>query len=146
MNRKQFMVTCGKACVASLYLSPFLQSCGTAKIVQAKIEGSDLLVPLSDFELVHTDIKTFKKYVVVQNSSLQYPICIFRADPERYSALLLRCPHQGVELQAFGDTLHCPAHGSEFTNEGLVTAGPATENLRIFNTRIENGLLKISLK
>ena len=90
--------------------------------------------------------EVFKKYVIVQNDILQYPVCIYRFSVNDYAALWMRCTHQGTELQAFGDTLQCPAHGSEFTNKGFVQNGPADKKLRTFPVIIENNQLKISLK
>jgi Rieske Fe-S protein len=57
----------------------------------------------------------------------------------------MQCTHQGAELQAFGDKLQCPAHGSEFSNRGQVESGPATAPLRTFPVSADNNELKISL-
>lgn len=146
MNRKKFLLACGSACFSSMVLSSILQSCGTAKIIHATLDGSDLVIPLTDFEISNNQTKTFKKYVVAQNASLQYPICVFRKDESTYTAISMKCSHQGAELQVFGDKLHCPAHGSEFDNHGLVQNGPAAENLRKFETHIGKQELRISLK
>ncbi|MGL5946635.1 MAG: ubiquinol-cytochrome c reductase iron-sulfur subunit, partial [Sediminibacterium sp.] len=90
--------------------------------------------------------KHYKKYVVVQNDILQYPICVYRINENEYTALWMQCTHQGAELQVFGDKLQCPAHGSEFTNSGTVQGGPADRKLRTFPVTIEANKLKISLK
>ena len=58
----------------------------------------------------------------------------------------MACTHQRAELQVYGDKLQCAAHGSEFSNRGLVESGPATADLRKFPVTIENSVLKISLK
>ena len=58
----------------------------------------------------------------------------------------MQCTHQGSQLQVFGDKLQCPAHGSEFSNQGLVQNGPADQTLRKFPVYIESDFLKISLK
>jgi Rieske Fe-S protein len=60
--------------------------------------------------------------------------------------MLMVCTHQGAELQVFGDKLQCPAHGSEFSNRGVLENGPANRDLRKFPIVIENNTLKISLK
>jgi len=91
-------------------------------------------------------VKQFKKYLVVHNDLLQYPICVFRLDENDYSALLMRCTHQGTELQVFGNRLQCPAHGSEFDNKGKVQHPPAQADLRSFPVIIEDDQLRISLK
>ena len=122
-----------------------LASCSTAKIATATIEGSDMIVPLADFITQKSDRTSYKKYLVVQNEKLKYPICVFRFDENNYEALLMRCTHQGNELQVFGDKLQCPAHGSEFNNRGDVKHGPAATALRKFPVTITNNQLKISL-
>ena len=104
------------------------------------------LYPLVNLNRKKGKNNEFKKYVIVQNEILQYPICVFRFSGNEYAALWMRCTHQGTELQVFGDKLQCPAHGSEFTSRGLVQNGPADMKLRSFPITIENNQLKISLK
>lgn len=146
MKRTEFIRSCGKLCLGAFLTGGMLESCGTTKIFNAKLSESDLIVPLSEFEMATSGGKSYKKYVVVQNHLLQYPVCVFRSDPKKYQAFQMRCTHQGVELQVFGDRLQCPAHGSEFNASGAVSGGPATEPLRKFETRIENNELKIALR
>jgi len=112
-------------------------------MVEGDIENADLLVPVSDFA-GHGG--KFRKYVVVQHERLKYPVCVYRFDAATYTALLMRCTHQGAELQVFGDRLECPAHGSEFNDKGVVENGPADTNLRTFPVTIHNDHLYISLK
>lgn len=146
MDRKDFIKNCGFACMGGAAITALLQSCATTKIMSGKITGDDLIVPLSDFETKAGNEKHYKKYVVVQNDILQYPICVYRINENEYTALWMQCTHQGAELQVFGDKLQCPAHGSEFTNIGAVQSGPADKKLRTFPVTIEANQLKISLK
>jgi Rieske Fe-S protein len=144
MDRKDFIMSCGVACIGGL--AGVLQSCSPGKLLSGKIAGDNLLVSLSDFETRNGNDTYFKKYIVVQNDILQYPICVYRFSANEYSALWMRCTHQGTELQVFGDRLQCPAHGSEFDNKGGIQNGPAEAKLRTFPITIENNQLKISLK
>ena len=146
MDRKDFIKSCGFACIGGAAITTLLQSCTAAKIIGGKIAGDDLIVPLTDFETKAGNEKHYKKYVVVQNDILQYPICVYRINENEYTALWMQCKHQGAELQVFGDKLQCPAHGSEFTNNGTVQGGPADSKLRTFPITIETTQLKISLK
>ena len=146
MDRKDFIKSCGFACMGGTAMVTILQSCAATKIASAKILGDELLVPLANFETKAGNEKHYKKYVVVQNDLLQYPICVYRVNENEYTALWMRCSHQGAELQVFGDKLQCPAHGSEFDNKGGVQNGPADTKLRTFAVVIENNQLKISLK
>lgn len=146
MDRKNFIKTCGFACVGGSAMATLLQSCGVSKTLSGTIKDSDLLVSLSDFETKAGNETHYKKYIVVNNDLLKFPICLYRFDAQNYSALWLRCAHQGAELQVFGDKLQCPAHGSEFDNKGTVTNGPADKNLLSFPVTIDGNNLKISLK
>ncbi len=148
MDRKRFIKSCGFACLGGGAMAVLLQSCTSTKIMTGKISGDDLIVPVSDFETRSKSggANNFKKYVVVQNEILQYPICLYRHNENEYTALWMKCTHQGAELQVFGDHLQCPAHGSEFNNKGGVQNGPADSKLRSFPTTIANNQIKISLK
>lgn len=142
MDRKEFIKTCGYACLGATLFAPLLQGCVSTKSITAVIEGGNLLVPISDF------VKNGKSlnYIVVNNTQLQYPIYLFRFSDVEYTALYMQCTHQGNELTAYGDKLVCSAHGSEFDNKGKVTNGPASNPLRTFPTQLGNQNILISLK
>ena len=146
MNRKEFIKTCGFGCVAGITGVTILESCSSSKVMTKQIIGSDILLPTVDFEIKYNGKIKYKKYIVIQNEVLKFPICVYRFDAENYTALLMECTHLGNELQVYGDKLQCSAHGSEFNNKGVVEDGPATTNLRSFPIIIENNTLKISLK
>lgn len=145
MERKEFIKTCGFACLASAAINALLQGCTASKIINGKIVESDMIIPIRDFQ-TGKGTDSFKKYIVVHNDLLQYPVCIYRLSETEYTALWMSCTHQGTELQVFGDKLQCPAHGSEFTNRGDIQNGPADRSLRTFPVKIENNQLLISLK
>lgn len=142
MRREDFLKTCGFACLGGA-LFGLLEGCaGSGKSVEGAIEQSDLVVPAAAFE----NRGSFRRYIVVQHARLKYPVCVYRFTETEYTALLLRCPHQGAELQVFGSRLQCPAHGSEFDDKGVVKNGPADRNLRTFPVTELNHQLYISLK
>ena len=146
MDRKDFIKTCGFACVGGVGMATLLQGCATSKLLDGTIVGDDLVVALSDFETKKGSQGGYKKYIIVRNDILKFPICVYRFSENDYTALWMCCTHQGAELQVFGDKLQCPAHGSEFTSKGVVHNGPADATLRTFPVIIENNQLKISLK
>ncbi|MDB5015412.1 MAG: Rieske iron-sulfur protein [Mucilaginibacter sp.] len=143
MERKDFLKTCGFACLAGIVPGVLLEGCGSAKMIAGTMDQTGLLVPLSAFAQAKGKEK---KYIVVEHASLKYPICVYRFNGNEYSALLMRCTHQGAELHVVGDRLECPAHGSQFTNKGTVKNGPADTNLRTFPVNIQNDQLHILLK
>ena len=146
MNRKQFLKTCGLGCLAGITGVSLLQGCSTAQGINGEIKDSDLIVNLKDFEIQKENRIEYKKYVIVHHEILKAPICVYRFDAQNYSALFMLCTHQGAELQVFGDKLQCAAHGSEFSNKGMVESGPAEKELRKFPVTIDTNFLKISLK
>lgn len=146
MRRKEFLKTCGYGCLGLLGAASLLESCAGTKYLQVPLEGGFLAIPLDAFVFLKKDERKFRKYIVAYNDSLQYPICIYRFADAEYSALLMKCTHQGTELQVFGERLQCPAHGSEFTSSGAVQNGPADAPLRTFPVQIEGTTLKINLK
>ena len=145
MNRDQFIKTCGWGCLGGFGMIPLLESCTSTKYLTGTLEGAFLELPLNAFEYIKKEELRFRAYVVVQNSALQHPICLYRLSATEYKALLMKCTHQGTELQVYGDRLQCPAHGSEFTKTGAVQNGPAETNLRQFPVHIEADKLKINL-
>jgi len=142
MQRRVFIRECGMGCLGVLASGLVLQSCAGTRYITGIIEGSYLNIPEDDFL---KEDNSYLQHVVVQNEVLQYPIVVFRFDTNEYRAFLMKCTHQGTELQVFGDRLQCPAHGSEFTNNGNVQNGPADTSLRSFPVIKESKTIKIDL-
>ncbi len=145
MHRKDFIKQCTLTCLGISSLSALMQSCSHSKTVNAIIENKQIILPLDSFEYVKNNQTHYRKTIVVNNEKLRYPVCVFRLNDSSYNALLMRCTHQGVELQVFGDKLTCPAHGSEFDNQGHVLSPPADKDLRFLPLNIENDKIIISL-
>lgn len=145
MNRNKFIKTCGLGCVGMLTSGTWLIGCIGTKYIHGSITDNYLIFPTSSFENTSENNNTYRKYVVVENNNLQYPIVVFRYSEDKYGAFLMKCTHQGTELQVFGDRLQCPAHGSEFSQTGSVQNGPANQNLRSFPILSELENLKINL-
>lgn len=145
MHRKEFLKACGIGCLGLISGSVLLESCMGTKYIYATLNDGFLEFPINEFEIIHKDELKFRKYIIVQHNKFKYPICVYRYSASEYTALLMRCTHQGTELQVFGDRLQCPAHGSEFTKTGAVQNGPADEPLRTFPIEIKEDILKINL-
>lgn len=142
MTRKEFIKTCGYACIATTSVGMLLQSCVPTKHISLDIADDNMVIPIEEF--MKND--TYLKYLIVENENLQFPIYVFRFSENEYSALYLQCTHQGNELNAYGDKLVCSAHSSEFDNKGIATNGPATEPLRSFPIHTDYKNIIISLR
>ena len=142
MERKTFIKSCGFACLGLALPGLLLEGCAGSKIIAGNMDQTGIAVPLPSFDLGKGD---YRKYVIVQHEKLKHPICLFRFSATDYSALLMQCTHQGAELQVFGDRLECPAHGSQFSDRGVVKNGPADTNLRTFPVTIQQDHIHITL-
>ena len=134
------------ACLGGSLVLSGLQSCAGSKIISGEIVEDDLVIPISAFENLTSSQKKSRNYILVHQNRLQYPIYIYKHSDTEYSAVWMRCTHQGTELTAFGEKLLCSAHGSEFDKNGVVSNGPADQNLRSFPIKLENHHIKISLR
>ncbi len=140
MHRKHFIRTCSWA-MAGMAGGLVFHSCAAGKKIHAEISDGMLLVRRDSLPALK-----YPKALVIHRPELEFPVCLFQHAPERFSALWLRCTHQGVELQLFGDRLICPAHGSEFNSSGEVTAGPAPGPLRTFTVEQDAIFVKVLLR
>jgi len=146
MKRREFISRSCVACLSVGGVSSFLLSCKSVKFITGKVNSDGLIIDRDDFKINKAGSNSFRSYVIVRNEALKYPICVYRLGDKDYSALWMQCTHQGTELQAAGDYLHCPAHGSEFSNKGQVINGPADRNLKSFPITITNNELFIDLR
>lgn len=143
MKRRTFVKASCISCTSISFLSTLLESCTSVKYVPGELSDNGIFIDTNDFLTKENSIRS---YVIVRNKVLKYPICVYRTENNSYTALLLRCSHQGAELQVSDNQLTCPAHGSEFDTHGHVTKGPAAQILREFPVQIDNEKLFIDLK
>jgi len=146
MNRRDFIVNSCAACLSVTALSTVLSSCETTRYISGRITNDGLLVKKNEFEMKKGDKVSYRSFIIIRNETLQFPVCIYRFSDSEYSALWMRCTHQGAELQVSGEYLQCPAHGSEFNNKGNVTNGPADRNLRTFPVTVTESELFIDMR
>lgn len=146
MHRREFIKTGCTACLSLTVLSTLVSSCMATKYIGGELGKDGLAIPKKEFEVQQKGGTAYSSFIIIRNEALQYPICVYRISDQEYSALWMKCTHQGAELQASGDVLQCPAHGSEFSNKGAVINGPADTSLRTFPVTINNNELFIDLR
>lgn len=146
MDRRDFIKNSCTACLSLTVLSSLAVSCSATKYVSGVIVEDGINVSKNDFAVKQKGGTAYSSFIIVRNEALQYPICIYRFNEDEYSALWMRCTHQGAELQASGDVLQCAAHGSEFNNRGMVRNGPAISNLRTFPVTVSQDQVFIDLR
>lgn len=146
MHRRKFLKQGCSACLAFAALPLVMDSCVTLSNATGTMTDKGLVLKPDDFILKAGSNTSYRSSLVVRNTRLKYPIYVYRISETEYTAVWMQCSHQGTELQAAGDQLHCPAHGSEFSSKGIVTAGPADVNLRSFPVRVSNNQIFIDLQ
>lgn len=145
MNRRSFTKSCF-ACMGLAFGPALLIGCKSTYYTTGAIEQNGLSVMKSEFTYLRRGKPVTRQYIIVRNEMLEFPIYLYRLSDNEYSALLMKCTHQGNELQASGDHLNCPAHGSEFNSRGIVAQGPAEKNLRSFQVTAHNDKIFIDLR
>jgi len=146
INRREFVKQGCLACLGAGVLSVTLSNCSSVYYAKGVVETNGISVLKSEFTYLKKDQTLTREYILIQNDKLEFPIYLYRFSENEYSALWMKCTHQGSELQASGDHLQCPAHGSEFNNRGVVNHGPAENNLRTFPVVVESDKIIIDLR
>ena len=145
MDRRIFTKAC-IGCLGVALMPPLFSSCQSTYYTTGTIEDNGIAVLKSEFNYLKKDKQMTRAYIIVRNEKVEFPIYVFRFSENEYSALFMKCTHQGNELSAAGDHLHCSAHGSEFNNRGVVVQGPAEKNLRAFKVKSDGDRLLIDLR
>jgi nitrite reductase/ring-hydroxylating ferredoxin subunit len=146
MDRKDFLVKACTACLSATAIASVLSSCSATHFIAGNTTKDGLIISKDDFAVRRKGTPAYRSFIIVRNDILQYPIYVYRFSDQEYSALWMRCTHQGTELQASGDSLQCPAHGSAFNNKGLATNGPASSSLLVFPVQVTNKEIFIDLR
>ena len=146
MDRRGFIKNSCAACLAVAGFGIAVSSCTATQYISGVLGKDGVFVDPKEFITKQNGKTAYRSFIIVRNDALQYPICVYRFSENEYSALWMKCTHQGTELQASGDRLQCTAHGSEFDNKGAVKTGPADRSLRNFPVTVSNNQLFIDLR
>jgi Rieske Fe-S protein len=144
MDRKDFLKVCGGACLGVIGLSAILQSCKTSEIIQGTLINQKVQIDKTEF--LKENKKSFRRNIIVKPSDWNFPLVVYRKNDKEYTALLLKCTHQGNELNVSGDLLTCSAHGSEFSNTGEVIQGPAETKLKEYKVITDEKYIYIEIQ
>ena len=146
MDRKQFIKACGISCLGLSTATFSLSGCASVYSVQGTVSGKTISFPKdSFFETKKSGEKIARQVIVVNVDNLKFPVAVYDDGNNKYTAVWLKCSHQGNEVSVHGDSLSCSAHGSEYDRSGKVTKGPAKEDLRKFYVRSDETTIFIQL-
>ena len=146
MERRDFIKKTCTACLSVTVLASLATSCNSTRYLSGKLANDGIIIDKDDFKVKQKGGTAYSSFIIVRNSALLFPLCVYRLTENKYSALWMKCSHQGAELQVSGDVLQCSAHGSEFNNQGQVITGPAINRLRKFPVVVNNNEIFIDLR
>jgi cytochrome b6-f complex iron-sulfur subunit len=70
--------------------------------------------------------------MMVRAPNLPMPIVVRNLPNRGMIALSTICTHKGCEVRVLPDAFQCPCHGSEYSVDGAVVEGPASQPLQRF--------------
>lgn len=111
-----------------------LQSCQSIYYANTTRNANRLTVAKSEFLYVKKERQIERDFIMLKPNEYGFPICLYKIDDGEYVASLLKCTHNGCELNVGGGIYSCPCHGSEFSKKGVVLEGPANRNLKTYKT------------
>lgn len=139
LDRQTFLKTCGAICLAAAGLPVLVSSCKSVYYAQTPaLKGKTIELSRNEFEQVNKKgVTTMRNYVLVELPGQTFPIYLHRTG-DAFTAVLMKCSHQGNELNAHEGFLTCPAHGSEYDAQGRVTEGPADRDLTAYRVTADD--------
>ncbi len=134
IDRLTFLKSCGATCAGLVGLSLFTAGCKSVYYAQLPVlNGKIIQINRKEFEAVSKKGEvSIRPFILIELKGQSHPIYLYRRSADDYSAVLMKCTHQGNELNAHDGHLTCPAHGSEYDSSGKVTEGPAEKNLTAY--------------
>jgi len=134
MERIEFIKTCCQAGLGLCLTTLLGESCSRATyFAQATLESDKISVRKSEFQYLKKEEMRERTHIFVKTASAEFPVCLYKS-ADLYTACLMRCTHQGCEVELQGNRYVCPCHGSEFSTKGDVLNGPADKPLKSFKT------------
>lgn len=148
ITRTDFLKKCGVVCLGTATLSILMSSCKSVYYAQMPVlKGRAIQVSKKEFENVDKKgTVTMRSFILVEMKGQSHPIYLRRKGTgDEFTAVLMKCTHQGNELNAHDGYLTCPAHGSEYDAEGKVTEGPAEKNLTAYRVTTDEQYIYINI-
>lgn len=145
MKRGEFIKTCCFSALGACVPGVLLTSCESIYYATSRRETNRLTIDKGEFIKLKNDKQTIRKFVLIKDDEMKFPICVYKVSENKFSSSLLKCTHNGCELNVGGGRYSCPCHGAEFSIKGEVLQGPAEKNLKTFKTESDNNLIYVYL-
>ncbi len=136
MNRKDFFSQLGFGAAALLVPACIGGLAGCSKSSSGNTPPANL-----DFTLDISSgaLSTVGGFLVSQG------VVVARVNATTFIAVSAACTHEGtiINYNAGGNNFICPNHGARFDSNGAVTQGPASTNLKKYNTSLSGASLRV---
>ncbi|HRI78639.1 MAG TPA: hypothetical protein PLR06_03810, partial [Cyclobacteriaceae bacterium] len=96
INRRQFVKLTCATCMGTPMMASLLSGCATTHYVEGSLESNGISVSSGEFKIVSGNTSSFREYIIVRHERLEVPIYVYRFTDSEYSALLMKCTHQGT--------------------------------------------------
>jgi len=135
MDRKEFLSLLGIS-AAAFTLAQCVQGCSKGNSSNSSAPSVDFTLNLNDTS--NNALKTSGGYIYNNG------VIVAKTAAGTYIAVSQACTHQGVSVVYTGASgFYCQAHGSSFSSNGAVTGGPASSNLKVYNTTLNGSNLRV---
>ncbi|OOQ56919.1 QcrA and Rieske domain-containing protein [Mucilaginibacter pedocola] len=139
MDRKEFLATMGFGATSLAVLSCL--GCGKGS---SSTNGSTSAATNVDFTL---DLTASANATLTSNGGylISHGVLVARTAAGAYIAVQESCMHENSPLvyQAASTRFFCNNHGATFTEKGVVTGGPTSRSLTVYNTNVSGTLLRV---
>ena len=145
MKRREFIdITSKTICACSLGLNVLLlKGCSNNDNVPIDSSGLEIIFDLN--EEGFQNLKVSGGSVVTPSNELDSKGLLLFRDNVTVIAYANRCTHASYDLTPFNDSglSFCTGHGAQFNTSGVPITGPATRNLKKFETLLEGDVLTV---
>ena len=145
MKRRDFInITSKTVCACSLGVTGFfLKGCSDNDSMTVEPQGLEITFDLN--EEVYQNLRVNGGSVVTPSNEVESKGLLLYRDNETRNAYANRCTHASYKLTPFNDSglSFCVGHGAQFNTNGVPVTGPATRNLREFETLLEDDILTV---
>jgi cytochrome b6-f complex iron-sulfur subunit len=136
MERRMFMVWVGAGILASS-LPAAIAACSAPEAEKPAADAPTAERP-DGFMTIGT-VSELEKTGQLSHKMGDVPIVVVRdpANATKLIAVNVKCTHAGCAVEWKNKTFSCPCHGSQFSADGKVKKGPATQPLATVPVKLE---------
>lgn len=138
IDRRRFIAVCTSACA----LAASSTACASLATRPVTAVNGVIALTFSEYpELTRPD-----GAARILPDGARDPLLVLVRPDGQHTVLSTVCTHRGCAVEARGEQLVCPCHGSTYDRGGAVLRGPAEQPLRKYQTRAVPGGVEIIVR